>query len=238
MIRAILFDMFGTLVVGSASRTELGYYGTHDRLRAAGVDIPYDEFLQSWSRVMNGLDDWSARTQQEYPMERLVRDVLTALGTVATPALTRELMLSYLRERFVGLRAIPGVPELTAELAARFRLGVISNTHYAPLVHEQLVSVGIRQHFHVVVTSDEHGWRKPHASIFDVALARMEIPADQAIFVGDSYDADYLGAVNAGLQALLIDPTGSQPIPERHRIRSVLEIQGHPALGAGATGTK
>jgi putative hydrolase of the HAD superfamily len=96
----------------------------------------------------------------------------------------------------------------------------------APLNQE---NTGIRQHFHVVVTSDEHGWRKPHRSIFDVALARMEVPAGQAILVGDSYDADYQGALNAGLQAVLVDPTGSRSIPESDQIRSILQLREHSA---------
>jgi hypothetical protein len=110
MIRAILFDMFGTLVVGSASRTALGYHATHGLLRVRGIDIPYDHFVQTWSEVMDELDHCSAQTQQEYPMGRVVCDLLTALGAVVTPDLARDLMLSYVQERFSGLGAIPGVP--------------------------------------------------------------------------------------------------------------------------------
>ena len=46
---------------------------------------------------------------------------------------------------------------------------------------------------------------------------------ESAVYVGDSFSADYEGALAAGLHPLLIDPERRHPVPDAHRIASVSE---------------
>ena len=141
-----------------------------------------------------------------------------------SPEFSTRLWMSSLQEWSTAIRYIPGVPELMQELSARFRLGVVTNTHYAGHIHDHLRAMGISQHMAVVVTSIEHGRPKPHPSIFMSALERLDCDASEALFVGDSYTADYLGAKGVGMQALLIDPHGAASIPAQDAIGSVLDV--------------
>jgi putative hydrolase of the HAD superfamily len=47
---------------------------------------------------------------------------------------------------------------------------------------------------------------------------------DSAIYVGDSFTADYLGATQAGLRCLLIDERRAHPVPEDARLASILDL--------------
>ena len=78
--------------------------------------------------------------------------------------------------------------------------------------------------FSEVVTSVEHGKRKPHASIFERALNLTGSSSENALYVGDSFAADYIGAKGVGMRCLLIDPNKKQDIPEKDRISSVLDV--------------
>jgi putative hydrolase of the HAD superfamily len=51
------------------------------------------------------------------------------------------------------------------------------------------------------------------------------VPGD-ALFVGDSFDPDYVGPRALGMRALLIDPEGRAPVPVADRLASVLELRG------------
>ena len=51
--------------------------------------------------------------------------------------------------------------------------------------------------------------------------------AESTLFVGDSYEADYLGAKRAGMQALLIDPAGATNASSHDVIGSVLDVKTH-----------
>jgi putative hydrolase of the HAD superfamily len=228
VITGILFDFFGTLVEYSASRVDQGYSATHQLLLERGINISYAAFLESWVAVSAACDHWSTETGREYSMAQVAAQFLTRVcphhpsHDFSTP-----LWMSYLREWSAAIRYIPGVRELLADLAARFRLGVVTNTHYAPLIHTHLDASGLASFISVVVTSVEHGRPKPHPSIFAAALARLGCAAEATLFVGDSYEADYLGAKGAGMAALLIDPYGSAKVPPHEAIRSVLDVTTH-----------
>jgi putative hydrolase of the HAD superfamily len=226
VIKGILFDFFGTLVEYSASRVEQGYYSTHELLLTHGIDIAYAAFLANWVAVSEALDQWSQRTGREYAMEQVAVQFLTRVCPHHWPStLPTQLWMSYVNEWGGAIRYIPGVRELLQDLASRLPLGVVTNTHAAPLIHRHLRDSGMAPYVEVVVTSVEHGRPKPHPSIFAAALDRLGGVAASTLFVGDSYEADYLGAKKAGMPVLLIDPVGSTPVPVHEVIGSVLDVK-------------
>ncbi len=226
MIAAILFDFFGTLVEYSPSRVEQGYHASHELLLKEGVSISYAAFLENWVAVSEALDRWSRSTELEYSMEQVALQFIERVCPHRrSPEFSTRLWMSYLDEWSTAIRYIPGVRELMQELSARFRLGVVTNTHYAPHIHAHLRAMGISQHMAVVVTSIEHGRPKPHPSIFMSALERLDCAARATLFVGDSYTADYLGAKGVGMQALLIDPRRTAGVPAQEAIGSVLDVR-------------
>jgi putative hydrolase of the HAD superfamily len=84
------------------------------------------------------------------------------------------------------------------------RMGVVSNTAYAPFLSWSLEAQGLRDFFEVVVTSAEVGIRKPRHEIFDAALEAMRLPAAQAAYVGNDYLKDVMGARLAGMRAVWV----------------------------------
>ena len=107
-------------------------------------------------------------------------------------------------------------------------VGVISNSHRS--------LDAFREHFalngliHAAVSSAEHGYLKPHRSIFDEALARAGADAATSMMVGDSLRADIQGAIAAGLRAVLIRRSGETPpdvpdgIPVIRRLDELLQL--------------
>ncbi|WP_352430131.1 HAD family hydrolase [Pyrinomonas sp.] len=106
---------------------------------------------------------------------------------------------------------------------AGLRTAVISNTDDGRL-RELLELVGLLSRFEVVLDSCLVGLRKPEKAIFDLALQRLDLRPDQAVYVGDSYASDFLGARRAGLRAVLIDPFDLHADVEGVRIRSLGEL--------------
>ena len=109
-------------------------------------------------------------------------------------------------------------------LAGRYRLSIISNTHYPALIHRNLAAMGIAGHFAQVVTSVEVGIRKPHPAIFGQALRALDLDPGSALYVGDSYGDDYEGARAAGLECVLIDPPGQYRGLAGRRIGHLFEL--------------
>lgn len=67
-----------------------------------------------------------------------------------------------------------------------------------------LLTMGIADRFEFILTSAEAGVSKPSPQIFEQALARLGLPAHEALHVGDSLEDDVIAAQNAGLESLHI----------------------------------
>ena len=88
-----------------------------------------------------------------------------------------------------------------------YRLGVISNG--TPGVACCLDLAGITARVEFVLVSALVGWEKPAPEIFRMSLVKTGLEADEVVFVGDHYDADIRGALNAGMRAVMIDRAGN-----------------------------
>ena len=95
------------------------------------------------------------------------------------------------------------VPEvLRAIHAAGVRIGLISNTQRCLTSFQQHFALdGL---FAVTVSSSDHGYMKPHPSIFEAALRKVNVSADEALMVGDSLAHDIAGARRIGMHGVLV----------------------------------
>ena len=221
----VLFDFFGTLVAYSPSRTAQGYARSHALLREAGCALGYDAFLTLWSEVSEAMEAEAERTHREFSMQEL-GDAFFARALARAPApIVDAFVATYVDEWNRGVRDLDGVTALLGRLAARFTLAVVSNTNDRELVPRHLERMGVRALFARVVTSVELGVRKPAPAIFAHAVRELGTAPERCVYVGDTYGADYRGATGAGIRAFLIDPRATAPIPEEHRLASLLALE-------------
>ena len=123
------------------------------------------------------------------------------------------------------INPMPDLKDTLDELAAGYQLGVVSNTHHRGIVQRQLEELGITRYFESVVTSVEHGRPKPHDSIYYAALGQLRAEPKHSLFVGDSYEADFVGPRNIGMHALLISRQGHKIVPDELRVGSLREVK-------------
>jgi len=119
---------------------------------------------------------------------------------------------------------------LTGLRSLGMRLGLISNSH-RPLESFEAY-FALEGLIDVKVSSYDHGFMKPHPSIFHAALREMQVPASEAAMVGDSLPHDVVGARQVGMRPVLLSrgtPTvlPALPIPRDDGvsvIRSLVEL--------------
>jgi HAD superfamily hydrolase (TIGR01509 family) len=93
--------------------------------------------------------------------------------------------------------------------AAGLRLGVVSNSDGR--VEEALRAADLLRYFDVVLDSALVGVEKPDPAIFRAALDALDVDPEEALYVGDLYEVDVVGARAAGMSAVLLCPEGAGP---------------------------
>jgi putative hydrolase of the HAD superfamily len=131
-----------------------------------------------------------------------------------------------------GVEPIPGIREMLQRLG--LPAAVVTNTYYPPLVAGQLRRFGLADSFQFVMTSVEHGFRKPHPTIYRRALATAGLDPADVLFVGDDAECDYHGPRTAGMRAVVVSSVPVARVRDDDRIGHILDLE--PWLAAARTG--
>ncbi len=118
---------------------------------------------------------------------------------------------------------LPGTREALERLRRNYALAVISNADGK--IDAVLQRCGIADCFASITDSGNVGQEKPHPAIFAAALLEMKAEAADSLYVGDVYSVDYVGARNAGMQAVLFDVAGAYREREFPRVESLAELE-------------
>ena len=118
----------------------------------------------------------------------------------------------------------PGTREALERIGQRYAIAVISNAD--GLIDAVLGRCGICDCFASITDSGNVGHEKPHPAIFEAALREMKADPAESLYVGDVYSVDYMGARNAGMDAVLFDVAGTYRGRELQRVESLTELEG------------
>ena len=118
---------------------------------------------------------------------------------------------------------LPGTRAALERIRRKYRLAVISNADGK--IENVLSRCGIADCFESITDSGIVGFEKPRAEIFEAALRTMNVPADQSLYVGDVYSVDYVGATNAGMQAILFDVAGAYRDRPEPRVETLAQLE-------------
>lgn len=107
------------------------------------------------------------------------------------------------------------------------RTGVVSNISYSQnVVAERINRLIPGNHFEWILTTSNYVFRKPNRRIFDLALTKAGLKAEEVWYVGDHYECDIVGAKNAGLKPIwyqgAVEPSDEHP--EIVRVKSYDEL--------------
>ena len=128
-------------------------------------------------------------------------------------------------------------PVLTQLSESGLIVGAISNSHRS--LDAFCEHFSLRGLITVSVSSAEHGYMKPHRSIFDAALAKAGVRPEEAVMVGDSIRHDIDGALAIGMRAVLLRRSGEVPPalpPDLPVITTLADLPGLLSIaGSGST---
>lgn len=218
-VKLVIFDVFNTLVL-----PELGQENTFaDGLRTRGVE-PTEKLIRTLISASEG---------RAHQLESTSRDTYLAwansvLATVASAGVDGEHSASVIpaleQLHQAPMRVLPGVNDVLAELRGRGIL-IAACSNWGWDLATDLEQCGLREAIDVVAASACVGFRKPHPEIYQHILTRTNIAASDALFVGDSFEADVRGPSQVGIKAVHVTNSAGGEWPWRaHDIRALLDF--------------
>ena len=168
-----------------------------------GMDLDLEVFLAIY--VPANLRFWKmyreGRITKEALRRRRLQEVFSEMGIrVDTPTIDR-LADAYIEYLSTHTHLVPYSREILDYLGGRYRLHIITNG-FEEVQARKLQNSGIAAYFTEVVNSERAGVKKPHPAIFRLALRLAGAEPASCVMIGDSLEADILGARAAGLQTL------------------------------------
>jgi putative hydrolase of the HAD superfamily len=213
MTRAVFFDVDYTLIYPGPTFQGEGY----QRFCAAhGIEVEPSRFAAAVREASSILVDDQEHVYDEELFVRYTRRIIEEMGGTGErlDACAREVYAEWAacQHFFLYDDVEPVLRRLDAD---GLKIGLISNSH-------RCLSA-FQQHFELdglidaAVSSSEHGYMKPHPSIFEAALKLTNVAADEAMMVGDSLAHDISGARRVGMRAVLVhrsdDPPPAAQVP-------------------------
>ncbi|MEM2393199.1 MAG: HAD family hydrolase [Candidatus Bathyarchaeia archaeon] len=204
-IQAIIFDFIGTLVNVRGYDLEVSKMKLYKALCEAGFKVGHEKFLEAYTRAHEKYRAIRYQQLVEVTNAIWISEALNSLGfkTVPEDSKIKVAVNLFFEDYLSSLRIRKCAKKLLKKLSAEnYKLGLVSNFTYAPLIYGALRKTGINQFFNVVLVSAEIGWRKPHPKIFEEALRRLQVRAEEVLYIGDSPDEDIRGAKQLGMKTI------------------------------------
>jgi HAD superfamily hydrolase (TIGR01549 family) len=203
---AVLFDLDGTLRANLPEKIEafVAYAGRAGLALDAGqVATCERQAHRYWSSA--DVDADMARFDKRGFWVNYNEVLLRSMRVAPTRALAEAIEDMFVDHDPVDVVYADARPVITALRNMGITVGLVTNRDHD--VSELLESYGLLELFHFTLTAAQAGSFKPEPGIFQKALALAGgVDPSKALYIGDNYYADIVGARNIGMDAVLLDP--------------------------------
>jgi putative hydrolase of the HAD superfamily len=207
VIKAVFFDLYQTLVHYQPSQEEL----ESDALKKLGIEISAADLR----RPMLTANEFIYQQIAKRPLSQRSREETMALYSEYQRIVLKEAglaaeektvlrLLGMMQQAKMDLVLFDDVMPALGDLKKRnLKLGLISNIEQN--MTATLDKLGLSAKLDFVVTSQDAGFTKPQPQIFQYALKQSGVKSAEAVYVGDQYQVDIVGAKGAGIKGILLD---------------------------------
>ena len=205
-----------------------------DYLSSKNLSLPdFEEFLGETRKIFFPMIEESRLTNKEARFEVVLQKIIRQFEIPLNGGITLENLLEiYYLEVYSKRKLYPEVMAVLNILKSMgVRMGVVSNTTNPGFMKENEMQVaGLKPYFEFAIYSSDTPYRKPHPSIFELAIESLNMKPEEVLFVGDNIFLDVIGAKNVGMKSAWINrehkniPAGCEPDYELHSLEDLLQI--------------
>jgi len=208
MIKAILFDSWGTIVENGVFPSPVKQVKYILR-----VDSPFDDFVMRFEKTM---------MLQKHPSLREAFVEVCKEFQVEPKDWIIDRLVGMWNKNMLLAKPFPETVEVLESLKKKHQMALVANTDQFSL-EPVLEKYDLRKYFEVIALSYEMGQLKTDTKMFDYVFRKLKVKKTEAVMIGDSMQSDVNAAENAGIKAYLIDRKNVRD--HEHKISNLKEIE-------------
>ena len=192
------------------------------------IDMDIADFIKVYEPI--NFDYWKLFREERVTKEELRRGRLVDAFNTFKIGFSMDhidvLAEAYIDELPIDNHLFEGTVEVLDYLSEKYLLHIITNGFHE-VQNLKLKNSGILTYFKTVTTSEEVGLKKPNPVIFKTAMEKAIAQPQKSIMIGDTFEADILGAEAVGMETLFYNYR-KDVIPSKYRVvNSLTEIKKH-----------
>lgn len=178
----------------------------HKIFEMNNIDANLNEFLSYYEPI--NLNYWKLYRDEKIDKESLrfgrLNDAFNAINLTIEKDVINKLSEDYITYLSSFNHLFENTFEILDYLKYSYNLHIITNG-FSEVQQGKMENANINHYFKTVTNSESVGVKKPNPKIFNYALKVANTPVNQALMIGDNYEADILGAINIGMDAIFFD---------------------------------
>ena len=221
-----LYDTHGNAVIALSETFEAFHLERYFAEPQTFYDAYWTANIDLWTQYAKG-----EITRDYLIVERFRRPLSVGKGLEVTKELCLEISDKFLDFCASKPGVIDGAHELMDYLRQKsYRIHICSNGFHE-VQYKKLDACGLRNYFDTIILSEDAGVNKPSPLYFDYALKVSGASRETTLMIGDNLQSDILGALNAGLDAMLFNrwAIDDKDIPQKptfivNRLQDIMDI--------------
>ena len=189
------------------------------------LDIDIDIFLSAYHPI--NASYWDLYRENKISKDKLrfnrLADTFRKLKIQVEDTMINKLSYDYIDNLTDFNNLIPGAIEILEYLDNKYNMHIITNG-FKEVQERKLKESTITKYFKTIIISEEVGYKKPNPIIFNYALEKANAVNTSSLMIGDSYQADILGAINVGINAILFNYHNIDPSDDIISVNSLSDL--------------
>ena len=218
LVKDVFFDLDHTLW-DFDKNSKLAYKRVFKQFE---IDIEFERFIKIYEPI--NLEYWKKYREERVTKEVLRRgrliDSFKMFNKKYTTLIIDKLADAYIEELPLDNHLFDGALDILDYLTEKYQLHIITNG-FEEVQYKKLKNSGIFHYFSTITTSEEIGLKKPNPIVFIKALEKASTSANHSVMIGDSFEADILGAKNIGMETIFFNYR-NEKIPNGYKIINFL----------------
>ncbi|MCX8069208.1 MAG: HAD family hydrolase [Thermodesulfovibrionales bacterium] len=204
MIKAVIFDLYGTLIdIRTDEKSPEVYWHLSRYLTYHGVKVTPERLQESYFEGINKSLANSKEVNAEINVYEIFNEIMNRFGCkLYNEQTVIDVCMLFRSLTIRNFSLFNDVIETLSYLQSNYLIALISDAQWV-FTEPELMILNLDRFFPVRFLSSKYGYKKPDKRLFEKALKKLDVRAKDAVYIGDNPQRDLVGAKNANIKCIL-----------------------------------